>query len=434
MGIKVKTVRNGDVRLLTTEQIQYSALEARVAEAYNLSPTNFQLFWTDEDGDKITIANQNDWVEAVSNHSDKNTIKLLVDETETGTKPSSLEESVVKDKTKKPEEEKQSNDMSEDESNPVAEVFSRIIDDVSTFLEAQGLEKPDGEGFSEHLQKMISSGMFPMPLLHVVTNMHCEDRQQERCPRRAHRPRRAECPRQRQERQEKQQAVPAGEYLPDAPLAPGSFGEGVEQLQHALIHLGIMSPNAIRWRAGVYAWNTANAIASLHNNEEDDEADRGKYTENIRTRLLQMLVPNDQQEQEEIKRSASSAENKPAPVKPNKNSVKPNKNSVPEQTATEDHIYAEIAHDTPILRRATPGELTETGKPQEVEENVYVQEPPEESTQLSKERVHELALKWSDQLQALLLMGFKNEHIALLETIEKHHGAMPFVVAELLSS
>jgi len=290
---------------------------------------------------------------------------------------------------------------------------------------------------------MINSGVFPMPLMHVFTSIHDQPQQRRRCPRR--------CPArgpkgQRQEHEKKGkrfQAIAAGEYLPDAPLALGSFGEGVVQLQHVLIHLGLMAPEAIRWRAGVYARNTANAIASLHNKNEDEEADRGKYTEKIKARLLEMLTSKQQQQQQqqqqqepEAPAKKSVAKELSAPVEPVKNSVYPH---IPEQQPdTDEHVYAEISEGPPILRRATAeeqNEMNDTNQAQEIEENVYVQEPPTESvSQSSRDRARELALKWSDQLQALLLMGFKNDHAALLETIEKHHGAMPFVVADLLSA
>lgn len=499
MGIKVKAVRNGDVRLLTSEQIEFSVLEQRIAEAFNLSPSNFQLFWTDEDGDKITIANENDWAEAVGNHADKKTIKVLIDEkaTESASNPtkvtpiqvtympqSKAEELQSKaeelEKEEKPAVERkptapkksttpidttpkkkepetkpfeatsEEEEEKEEDTNPLAEVFSEIIDNISTFLNSQGLEKSSNKQFPEHLQSMIHSGMFPMPLVHVFTNI--QEQQPRRCP--------TQCPRTLRghnqsekkpeavaERERERPSTPVckpGEYLPNAPLAPGAFGEGVVQLQHALIHLGLMAPGAIRWRAGVYAWNTANAIASLHNEDEDDEADRGKYTEKIRSRLLKLLTPQDQQQpkqqqqedkliKQEEKQQKKIAKESSVPVEPKKNIVYPD--ILEEQDNTGEHVYAEMSHDAPILRRATSDEQNDDNPPQVDEENVYVQDPPAEPTsQPSKDRVRELALKWSDQLQALLLMGFNNDHKVLLDTIEKHHGAMPFVVADLLSA
>jgi len=54
--------------------------------------------------------------------------------------------------------------------------------------------------------------------------------------------------------------VKAGEVLPAYPVAFGSHGPGVEQLQHFLIDNGFMDASAIKWRAGVYSHRTQEAI------------------------------------------------------------------------------------------------------------------------------------------------------------------------------
>merc|ERR1719183_1852003 len=72
---------------------------------------------------------------------------------------------------------------------------------------------------------------------------------------------RARC-RVHRERRAAAEGVPRGESdpLPPAPVQFGQFGPGVAQLQAFLIEHGLMSPDDIRWRAGVFGPRTANAI------------------------------------------------------------------------------------------------------------------------------------------------------------------------------
>merc|ERR1712159_14214 len=58
-------------------------------------------------------------------------------------------------------------------------------------------------------------------------------------------------------------AVPRGQTLPAPPLARGTRGPGVAQLQHCLIELGHMQSSAIRFCAGVYGPRTAEAVAKV---------------------------------------------------------------------------------------------------------------------------------------------------------------------------
>lgn len=55
-------------------------------------------------------------------------------------------------------------------------------------------------------------------------------------------------------------AVPRGDVLPEAPLEFGRFGPGVAQLQQFLIERGMMSPDAIHHRAGLFGPQTAQAV------------------------------------------------------------------------------------------------------------------------------------------------------------------------------
>jgi peptidoglycan hydrolase-like protein with peptidoglycan-binding domain len=57
--------------------------------------------------------------------------------------------------------------------------------------------------------------------------------------------------------------VAPGNVLPSAPLKIGSFGPGVAQLQEFLIEHGLMHPNAIRRAAGIYGPLTAKAILAF---------------------------------------------------------------------------------------------------------------------------------------------------------------------------
>jgi hypothetical protein len=61
----------------------------------------------------------------------------------------------------------------------------------------------------------------------------------------------------------RQQPVPRGDVLPVTPLAIGSRGPGVTQLQHCLIALGYMEPSAICYYVGYFGPRTQQAIAKV---------------------------------------------------------------------------------------------------------------------------------------------------------------------------
>ena len=78
-----------------------------------------------------------------------------------------------------------------------------------------------------------------------------------------------------------------GDLLPDTPLAFGSSGPGVEQLQHALIRLNLLQADAIRHRSGLFGRRTASAVADLQIAQGVEV--NGQYDDAIRSHLLKLM-------------------------------------------------------------------------------------------------------------------------------------------------
>merc|ERR1719161_223991 len=76
--------------------------------------------------------------------------------------------------------------------------------------------------------------------------------------------------------------------LPDAPLQRGSRGTAVANLQQALIQLGHMHPQAVRFTRGMYGPRTTQAVAALHERYQMDPT--GVFDSDIRTKILAELA------------------------------------------------------------------------------------------------------------------------------------------------
>merc|ERR1719399_796486 len=87
--------------------------------------------------------------------------------------------------------------------------------------------------------------------------------------------------------QQQHTTVPKGEDFPQAPVSFGSSGPGVEQLQRQLIDLGLLTPEAIRYRAGFFGPKTRAAIAELQTALGSEPS--GIFDEALRTHLVEQL-------------------------------------------------------------------------------------------------------------------------------------------------
>jgi len=87
--------------------------------------------------------------------------------------------------------------------------------------------------------------------------------------------------------QQQHTTVPEGEDFPQAPVSFGSSGPGVEQLQHQLIELGLLTPEAIRYRAGFFGPKTRAAIAELQTALGSEPS--GVFDEALRSHLVEQL-------------------------------------------------------------------------------------------------------------------------------------------------
>jgi len=76
--------------------------------------------------------------------------------------------------------------------------------------------------------------------------------------------------------------------LPDAPLQRGSRGTAVANLQQALIQLGHMHPQAVRFARGMYGPRTTQAVAALQERYQMDPT--GVFDSDIRTKILAELA------------------------------------------------------------------------------------------------------------------------------------------------
>jgi hypothetical protein len=513
----VKAIYQDEVRLLSrTKSIRFSDLIEKIVSTFNQPIENLRLSWTDEDGDKITIATEEDWIEA-TRLTDGNSIRIHVN---VRPNPTNSTAPATKDASKEtaPPTKKAA------PKQPEIFDFSTLTQQVHEHMNSPETQQKIHE-LAEHLQGLFPSaspsegdnqqqpqaGVPPFPLFHLFSGGGVGVGIPQRCPfpggvppwcapreaGGAHCPHRRHCrpagsPRHPDHRQAQEQTseaapsgaekkdytqpppapkdaeksreeapaepqsadaedvpkvIPRGNLLPDAPLAPGSFGPGVEQLQQTLIDLGIMPARAIRWRSGFYARNTLFAIASLFNEETDDHQDRGIYTTAIRERLLRMLGEQQQQ--------AMPTLNKPS--------------SPP--TTSEKTVLVEEPKAAPSARLAEDEEIVYDEKEQEEEDSAEdsgeesddvvvvdvvdssntaptaharaASEPLSEPAVVAPEAVvvtkpvpevsEELAAKWKDQLTALISMGFTEDRARLVDMLEKHHGAMPFVVADLLN-
>lgn len=86
-----------------------------------------------------------------------------------------------------------------------------------------------------------------------------------------------------------------GDTLPEAPLSRGARGPGVAQLQAQLIELGALSPDAIRFHAGMYGPRTCTAIAEVQRVMGNLEPS-GDFDDAVRAHLLQRLSSNPETE------------------------------------------------------------------------------------------------------------------------------------------
>jgi len=76
--------------------------------------------------------------------------------------------------------------------------------------------------------------------------------------------------------------------LPDAPLQRGSRGTAVANLQQALIQLGHMHPQAVRFARGMYGPRTTQAVAALQDRYQLKPT--GVFDSDIRAKILAELV------------------------------------------------------------------------------------------------------------------------------------------------
>eukprot|EP00039_Didymoeca_costata_P018141 m.332258 g.332258 ORF g.332258 m.332258 type:complete len:423 (+) comp16910_c0_seq1:186-1454(+) len=419
--VKIKTLYNEDVRLLPEQAASsYDELVQRVSQAYNLIIGTFLLFWTDEDGDNITVGSDADWTQALL--LNKTSIRIHVRQTNQS-QPNQSQSKEQKPRTEPSTQ--QSNNTSEGAQNPRrnrCHVFRNVLEElkqqanVADDKNARESSDPTPEEIDLHVFLTNFHNIFsPFPFVQIFEPQFPTERQQ-RCRRRCSGPRRCPCPRrQPQKQQGEPQAKPEstpepappvpeviqpGDLLPSAPIFPGNFGPGVEQLQHALIHLGLMPADAIRWRSGLYARNTARAIASLFNEKEDDESNIGVFTEEIRNRLLNMLgvvsEKQDNREPQEKQEPQLSESDTTGSVQSEKQDDK-----------SEENTNANVADS------------------QEESENKV-----EEQAQKKVEETVETEYK--EQLKILKTMGFHQTEAEIARSLNNHHGAVPFVVSELL--
>lgn len=528
----VKAIYQDEVRLLSrTKSIRFSDLIEKIVSTFNQPIENLRLSWTDEDGDKITIATEEDWVEA-ARLTDGNSIRIHVNVRQPN--PTNSTAPVPKDASKEtappppPSSPTTKEDMPE---QPEVFDFSTLMQQVHEHMNSPETQQKIHE-LAEHLQGLFPSfsaspsendsqqqpkaGVPPFPLFHLFNGGGIGvGIPQQGCPfpggvppwcaprgagGGAHYPHRRHCrpagsrhhPHHRQAQQQTSDAassgaekkdytqppaapkdaeksreepptesqsaeaedvpkvVPRGNLLPDAPLAPGSFGPGVEQLQQTLIDLGIMPARAIRWRSGFYARNTLFAIASLFNEETDDHQDRGIYTTAIRERLLRMLGEQQQQAMPTSKPSNPPPTSQKTLVVPVEEPKATTGASLAEDEENEEIVYDEeeeneedSAEDSGEESDVVLVDVADSANIAPTAPARAASEPFSEPTVVTSEAgvvakpvpevSEELATKWKDQLTALISMGFTEDRARLVDMLEKHHGAMPFVVADLLN-
>jgi hypothetical protein len=513
----VKAIYQDEVRLLSrTKSIQFCDLIEKIVSTFHQPIENLRLSWTDEDGDKITIATEEDWIEA-SRLTDGNSIRIHVNVRPT---PTNSTEPATKDASKETAPPPPPKEASPEQ--PGVFDFSTLIQQVHEHMNSPETQQKIHE-LTEHLQGLFPSAspsesdrqqpetsVPPFPLFHLFNGggigvgipqgcpfpggvppwcaprgaggaycphrRHCQPAGSHRHPHHSQAqqqtseaasssgaekkdytqppPAPKDAPKDAEKLREEPptsaedvpKVVPRGNLLPDAPLVPGSFGPGVEQLQQTLIDLGIMPARAIRWRSGFYARNTLFAIASLFNEETDDHQDRGIYTTAIRERLLRMLGEQQQQAMPTSKPSNSPPtspktvpveESKTAPSTPlaeDEEIVYDEKEQEEEDSAensgeeSDDVVIVDVADSSNIAPTAPARAVSEPlSEPTVVTPEAVVVEKP------VPEVLEELATKWKDQLTALISMGFTEDRARLVDMLEKHHGAMPFVVADLLN-
>jgi len=171
-----------------------------------------------------------------------------------------------------------------------------------------------------------------------------------------------------------------GDQLPTGRLERGSHGPGVAQLQHFLIKAGLMDPSAIRWRDGLFGPRTAAAVQAFQEANQL-EGEHGVFDAVVRAALLAGWPS----------KTASVAETQaPDTTSP-----------VPAVTSTT--LVGEPSGEDFVRSSMAPSVPPTTEQP----------------------------VKWSEQLETLHGMGFSDVD-RNSELLDKHNGAVPFVVTELL--
>jgi len=174
--------------------------------------------------------------------------------------------------------------------------------------------------------------------------------------------------------------APADDQLPTGRLERGSHGPGVAQLQHFLIKAGLMDPSAIRWRDGLFGPRTAAAVQAFQEANQL-EGEHGVFDAVVRAALLAGWP---------TKTAAASA-------------TRPPDTSSPAPAA---------APTAPVEERTGADFVRSSMAP-------------------SAPSTAEQPTKWSEQLETLRTMGFSDVD-RNNELLDKHNGAVPFVVTELL--
>lgn len=205
------------------------------------------------------------------------------------------------------------------------------------------------------------------------------------------------------------QEVSAANVLPTGTFGGGSYGEGVEQLQHILIQTGLMDPSAIAWKAGMFGPRTRRAIADFQrtNNLQVDVI--GRYDDITRDALLALLnvtTQGDVQTDLDVKAANVPTQNSGSPSIP-----------TTEQTET-------AGNDIPnnITNGNINGDSTDAANPSAEPEPSA---PPEHPTAPS-ETGH-----WEPEIQSLKQMGFTNEQL-LREILDRKEGSVVETVSEML--
>merc|ERR1719333_857188 len=237
-----------------------------------------------------------------------------------------------------------------------------------------------------------------------------------------HKAARAERRRQQREQEAKETQhphyafIPAGDVIPPFRAAFGSVGPGVVQLQHALIAVGAMSPDVIRYRAGFFGPGTTKAIRAYKADQgiESRAYQHGTYDEAVYDSLIEKIdaLVND---------SDSSGDGGNAP---DGQQQQPENTEAKEAAASKedtDYVVVDAAETTLTGGTSSP---TSTAEADGEDSGADGADGYANAGIIKGEQ-------WEAELKGLADMGFvdTDENRRLLTL---HHGALPFVIAGLV--